>query len=207
MAQPLARSRCGSRDARVRRINGRGRRASWVNETSARRVTDSSSARVIVGERALSAPGSGCATALACGLRPPAGRERVRRRRPLIAAATQALAERDRAAYYRSRQTKEARMSESTVERSNADSLARTAAALGVAAVLVFFIGGIAISDVFWLIGAIVGLAASRTRLDGAQSAIGGRRRPPARDDRARAGRDHRRLVPRLPDRRRDLLA
>ncbi len=52
-------------------------------------------------------------------------------------------------------------MSESTVERSNADSLARTAAALGVAAVLVFFIGGIAISDVFWLIGAIVGLAAA----------------------------------------------
>lgn len=51
-------------------------------------------------------------------------------------------------------------MSEAMVERNTSDTLARAALAAGVLAPLVFFIGGIAISDVFWLIGAIVGLLA-----------------------------------------------
>jgi len=51
-------------------------------------------------------------------------------------------------------------MSEAMVERSTGDTLAKGALAAGVLAPLVFFIGGIAISDVFWIIGAIVGLLA-----------------------------------------------
>ena len=51
-------------------------------------------------------------------------------------------------------------MSEVTAERGAGESLAKAALVVGVLAPLLFFGGGIAINDVFWVIGAAVGLVA-----------------------------------------------